>query len=132
MSIAARRYGLRNSRIRNDLLAGYEENLSAYPVVCGAGGLQSGLDYQAFFDSAMETPVEEKAQDIPKDDDYQLVHYVNVSFANIREQPSKQSKIIGGAGKGEHLVILEKGSTGLRLIWAVKRVGRHSPALHLD
>jgi uncharacterized protein YgiM (DUF1202 family) len=52
--------------------------------------------------------VEEKAQDIPKDDDYQLVHYVNVSFANIREKPSKQSKIVGGAGKGEHLVILEK------------------------
>jgi hypothetical protein len=70
---------------------------------------KANWNYQAFFDGVMETPVEEKAQDIPKDDDYQLVHYVNVSFANIREQPSKQSKIIGGAGKGEHLVILEKG-----------------------
>ena len=66
-------------------------------------------DYKAFFDNAMETPVEEKAQDFPKDDDYQLIHYVNVSFANIREKPSNQSKIVGGAGKGEHLVILEKG-----------------------
>lgn len=66
-------------------------------------------DYKAFFDNAVETPVEEKAQDIPKDEDYQLIHYVNVSFANIREKPSKQSKIVGGAGKGEHLVILEKG-----------------------
>jgi hypothetical protein len=65
-------------------------------------------DYKAFFDNAVETPVEEKAQDIPKDEDYQLIHYVNVSFANIREKPSKQSKIVGGAGKGEHLVILEK------------------------
>jgi hypothetical protein len=65
-------------------------------------------DYKAFFGDVMEAPVEEKAQDIPEDEDYQLIHYVNVSFANIREQPSKQAKIIGGAGKGEHLVILEK------------------------
>ena len=58
----------------------------------------------------MDTPVTEPAQEIPEDDeDYQLIHYVNVSFANIREQPSKKSKIIGGAGKGERLVILEKG-----------------------
>ena len=65
-------------------------------------------DYKVFFGSVMETPVEEKTQDIPKDEDYQLIHYVNVSFANIREEPSKTAKIIGGAGKGEHLVILEK------------------------
>ncbi len=66
-------------------------------------------DYQAFFDGVIETPVEEKAQDdIPEDEDYQLIHYVNVSFANIREQPSNQAKIIGGAGKGERLIILEK------------------------
>lgn len=66
-------------------------------------------NYQAFFGSVMETPVEEKAQEISEDEDYHLVHYVNVSFANIREKPSKQSKIVGGAGKGERLVILEKG-----------------------
>jgi hypothetical protein len=66
-------------------------------------------DYQTFFGDIMETPVEEEAQEIPEDEDYQLIHYVNVSFANIREQPDKKSKIIGGAGKGERLVILEKG-----------------------
>jgi len=66
-------------------------------------------DYQAFFGGIIETPVEEKAQDIPEDEDYQVFHYVNVSFANIREKPSTQSKIVGGAGKGERLVILEKG-----------------------
>ena len=65
-------------------------------------------NYQAFFGSVMETPVEEKSQEIPEDEDYHLVHYVNVSFANIREKPSKQSKIVGVAGKGERLVILEK------------------------
>jgi hypothetical protein len=69
---------------------------------------KTNWDYQAFFGSMVESPVEEKAQDILEDEDYQLVHYVNVSFANIREQPSKESKIIGGAGKGERLVILEK------------------------
>jgi len=31
-----------------------------------------------------------------------------VSFANIREKPDKKSKIVGGAGKGERLTILEK------------------------
>ncbi len=66
-------------------------------------------DYRAFFDRALETPAAEQAQEIPEDEDYQLIHYVNVSFANIREQPSKQAKIIGGAGKGERLIILEKG-----------------------
>ena len=65
-------------------------------------------DYKAYFGSVMEAPVEEKAQDKPKDDDYQLIHYVNVPFANIRKEPSKKAKIIGGAGKGEHMVILEK------------------------
>jgi hypothetical protein len=69
---------------------------------------KANWDYKAFLDGVMETPVEEKAQDIPKDEDYQLIHYVNVPFANIRKEPSKQSKIVGGAGKGEHLVILEK------------------------
>jgi hypothetical protein len=65
-------------------------------------------DYETLFGGDMETPVEEKAQDIPKDEDYQLIFYVNVSFANIREEPSKKAKIVGGAGKGEHLVVLEK------------------------
>ena len=66
-------------------------------------------NFRDFFDNSIETPQEEKAQDIPEDEDYQLIHYVNVSFANIREQPTKKSKIIGGAGKGERLIILEKG-----------------------
>lgn len=65
-------------------------------------------DYKTFFNDSVETPAAEKAQDIPKDEDYQVIHYVNVSFANVREKPSKQAKIIGGAGKGEHLVILEE------------------------
>ena len=46
---------------------------------------------------------------MPQDEDYQLIHYVNVSFANIREEPSGQAKIIAGAGKGERLIVLEKG-----------------------
>jgi len=66
-------------------------------------------DYQAFFEDTIETPAANQEQAVPEDEDYQLIHYVNVSFANIREQPSKKSKIIGGAGKGERLVILEKG-----------------------
>lgn len=66
-------------------------------------------NYRDFFGSVIETPQEEGAQNIPEDEDYQLIHYVNVSFANIREQPTKKSKIIGGAGKGERLIILEKG-----------------------
>jgi len=65
-------------------------------------------DYEVFWGSVIEPPVEEKTQELSKDDDYQLIHYVNVSFANIREEPNKNAKIIGGAGKGEHLVILEK------------------------
>jgi hypothetical protein len=66
-------------------------------------------DYQAFFEDAIETPAAKQEQVVPEDDeDYQLIHYVNVSFANIREKPSKNSKIIGGAGKGERLVIIEK------------------------
>jgi Bacterial SH3 domain len=66
-------------------------------------------DYMAFFEDTVVTPAAKQEKAIPEDDeDYQLFHYVNVSFANIREQPSKKSKIIGGAGKGERLVILEK------------------------
>ena len=66
-------------------------------------------DYQDFFDKVIETPAATQTQEVPEDDeDYQLIHYVNVSFANIREQPDKKSKIIGGAGKGERLIILEK------------------------
>ena len=67
-------------------------------------------DYQAFFSDTLPASLEEKAQEVPPDDeDYQLVHYVNVSFANIREQPSGTSKIVAGASMGEHLIILEKG-----------------------
>jgi predicted nucleic acid-binding Zn ribbon protein len=65
-------------------------------------------DYEVFWGSVIKAPLKEKAQELPKDEDYQLIHYVNVSFANIREEPNKKAKIIGGAGKGEHLVILEK------------------------
>lgn len=67
-------------------------------------------NYQDFFDKVIETPAAKQAQEVPEDDeDYELIHYVNVSFANIREKPDRKSKIIGGAGKGERLIILEKG-----------------------
>jgi hypothetical protein len=66
-------------------------------------------DYEVFFDDAIEVPSEEKTQEILKDEDYHLFHYVNVSFANIREKPDSKSKIVGGAGKGERLTILDKG-----------------------
>lgn len=67
-------------------------------------------DYRTFFSNSLPTSLEEKTQEVLEDDDdYQLVHYVNVSFANIREKPSGNSKIVAGATMGEHLVILEKG-----------------------
>ncbi len=66
--------------------------------------------YKDFFETVIETPAAKQEQEIPEDDqDYHLIHFVNVSFANIRENPDKNSKIIGGAGKGERLIILEKG-----------------------
>ena len=67
-------------------------------------------NYKSFFENVIEAPVPEQAQEVPEDDeDYHLIHYVNVSFANIREEPNSKAKIIGGAGKGERLVIVEKG-----------------------
>jgi hypothetical protein len=65
-------------------------------------------DYQGFFEKTLITPVTEPAQAVPQDEDLQVVHYVKVSFANIREQPSKKSKIIGGAGKNERLIIIDE------------------------
>ena len=70
---------------------------------------KTGWNYQEFFERTANTPVALPEQEVPQDEDYQLIHYVNVSFANIREKPTKKSKIIGGAGKGERLIILEKG-----------------------
>ena len=79
-------------------------------VFAGIIAYKAGWDYQEFFDKALVVPASEPVQEVPEDDeDYHLIHYVNVSFANIREKPDKKSKIIGGAGKGERLVILEKG-----------------------
>lgn len=66
-------------------------------------------DYQAFFANVSETVAKEEVEEIPEDEDFHLIHYVNVRFANIREEPSKEAKIIGGAGKGERLIILEQG-----------------------
>ena len=67
-------------------------------------------DYKSFYEDVIETPVTEQVQEVPEDDeDYHLIHYVNVSFANIREEPNGKAKIIGGAGKGERLIIVEKG-----------------------
>ena len=66
-------------------------------------------DYKSFFGNALQTSQEEKAQEVPQDEDYQLVHYVNVSFANIREKPDNKAKIIAGASMGERLIILEEG-----------------------
>ena len=65
-------------------------------------------DYQGFFEKALVTSATEPAQEVPQDEDYQVFHYVKVSFANIREKPSKQSKIIGGAGKNERLTIIDE------------------------
>ncbi|MDH5763105.1 MAG: SH3 domain-containing protein [Nitrospinota bacterium] len=66
-------------------------------------------DYQAFFSSSVESPPADQVREVPEDEDYELFHYVNVSFANIREKPDENAKIITGAGKGERLIILEKG-----------------------
>ena len=50
-------------------------------------------DYKSFFENVIEAPVPEQAQEVPEDDeDYHLIHYVNVSFANIREEPNKKGK----------------------------------------
>ncbi len=66
-------------------------------------------DYQALFNNGLPISQEEKVREIPDDDDLQLFHYVNVPHANIREKPDGKSKVITGAGKGERLIILEKG-----------------------
>ena len=78
-------------------------------IFVGIVAYKTGWDYRTLFDTTGQAATEEQAQEIPKDDDYQLIHFVNVSFANIREEPNSQSKIIAGAGKGEHLIVLEKG-----------------------
>ncbi len=70
---------------------------------------KSDWDFRALFDTTGPATTEQQAQEVPQDEDYQLIHYVNVSFANIREEPSGQAKIIAGAGKGERLIVLEKG-----------------------
>lgn len=78
-------------------------------IFAGIVVYKTGWDYRTLFDTPGQAATEEQAREIPKDDDYQLIHFVNVSFANIREKPSGQSKIIAGAGKGERLIVLEKG-----------------------
>ncbi len=78
-------------------------------VFVGIVSYKMEWDYQAFFNDVKSGAVEEKAQEVPQDEDYELIHYVNVSFANIREQPSGKSKIIAGAGKGERMIVVEKG-----------------------
>lgn len=78
-------------------------------VFVGIVAYKMEWDYQAFFNDVASGAVEEKAQEIPQDEDYELIHYVNVSFANIREQPSGKSKIIAGAGQGERMIVVEKG-----------------------
>lgn len=78
-------------------------------IFAGIVAYKTNWDYQEFFNKTMDAPATAPEQEVPEDKDYELIHYVNVSFANIREQPSKKSKIIGGAGKGERLIILEKG-----------------------
>ena len=65
-------------------------------------------NYQDFFEQALVAPSAEPTQEVPQDEDYQVFHYVKVSFANIREKPSKESKIIGGAGKNERLNIVDE------------------------
>jgi len=70
---------------------------------------KTNWDYKVFFEDAIQAPSKEKAQEVPQDKDLQVFHYVNVSLANIREKPNSKSKIVGGAGKGERLTVLELG-----------------------
>ncbi len=78
-------------------------------IFVGIVAYKTGWDYRTLFDTAGQAATEEPTREIPQDDDYQLIHFVNVSFANIREEPNGQSKIMAGAGKGERLIVLEKG-----------------------
>lgn len=78
-------------------------------VFAGIVVYKAEWDYRDFFGKTLVVPATEPLKEIPQDEDYHLNHYVNVSFANIREKPDKKSKIIGGAGKGERLIIIEKG-----------------------
>ncbi|NIQ02708.1 MAG: SH3 domain-containing protein [Nitrospinaceae bacterium] len=68
--------------------------------------VKTNWDYAEFFARMKQSVAGEKTQEIPQDKDYQLVHYVNVSFANIRAEPSGKSKIITSVGKNEKLVVV--------------------------
>jgi len=51
--------------------------------------------------------IPEKA--VADDKDYELVHYINVSNANMRINPNKNGKVVLVVNKGDQIRVLEKG-----------------------
>lgn len=72
--------------------------------------LDINLDSINIFELAPDAEIQEKtkAGEIPQDDDFKLIHFVNVPRANVREEKSGKSKVVTVLKKGVRVTIVEK------------------------
>ncbi len=65
------------------------------------------VDLLAYFKKAPVSTVEESPKNLPEDDNFEVGHFINVSWANLRDRGSMKSKIVQAIKRGSEVKVLE-------------------------
>jgi len=75
--------------------------------------LKLGMSFGDVVSTLFPDKVEEQA--LPQDPDFEVNNYVNVTRANVRDQPSSEGKVLTTLGKGVKVKVLEPGETWTKI-----------------
>lgn len=75
-------------------------------VFAGAVALKADIPWDRWFAETGEVMPDEENR--PQDEDFEVIHYVNVDRANVRKEPDLDSEVITVVGKGVRIKVIEK------------------------
>jgi len=75
--------------------------------------LKLGMSFGEVVALLIPEKIEEQA--LPQDPDFELIHFVNVKWANVRDQPSGEGKVLTVLGKDVKVKVLESGENWTKI-----------------
>lgn len=65
------------------------------------------VDLAGYFKGSSTPPTQNPAQTLSQDEDFEVRHFINVDWANLRDRGSMESKIVQAIKKGSEVKVLE-------------------------
>jgi len=75
--------------------------------------LKLGMSFEDVYSLLISQNTQE--ENLPQDPDFEVIHYVNVTRANVRDQPSSEGKVLTVLGQGVQVKVLEPGENWTKI-----------------